>query len=148
MDCRVLGHMQHAGRGEREFAPEGGKRRGNGDHPSLRRMTGYLTLEDYGPVGDGGAVADRNGGLPWLCCPRFHSPALQCGIPDRALGGALTVAPEDRVKFRRFYEAGTGVPARDARPFRGGRPPASLRPHRCDPRRLDLARETKRRGPS
>ncbi|HSL00783.1 MAG TPA: glycoside hydrolase family 15 protein [Rubrobacteraceae bacterium] len=74
-------------------------------------VEGYLPLEDYGLIGDGAtaALVGRDGAVPWLCVPRFDSPALFCGILDRARGGAFTVAPRDLVESRQFYEPDTGV---------------------------------------
>jgi GH15 family glucan-1,4-alpha-glucosidase len=77
----------------------------------LRRVDGYLPLEDYGLIGDGttAALVGRDGEIPWLCVPRFDSPPLFCGILDRERGGAFTVAPEDLVESQQSYEPDTGV---------------------------------------
>jgi GH15 family glucan-1,4-alpha-glucosidase len=77
----------------------------------LQPVEGYLPLEDYGLIGDGTttALVGRDGAIPWLCVPRFDSPPVFCGILDAARGGALTVAPEDLVASRQFYEPDSGV---------------------------------------
>ena len=77
----------------------------------LRRVDGYLPLEDYGLIGDGttAALVGRDGEIPWLCVPRLDSPPLFCGILDRERGGAFTVAPKDLVESRQSYESDTGV---------------------------------------
>jgi alpha,alpha-trehalase len=79
-------------------------------HP-LRRHGGYLPLEDYGLVGDGAtaALVGRDGAIPWLCLPRFDSPALFCGLLDTDRGGAFTVAPDPLVAAGQRYEPDTGV---------------------------------------
>ncbi len=77
----------------------------------LQPVDGYLPLEDYGLIGDGAtaALVGRDGAVSWLCVPRFDSPPLFCAILDTAWGGAFTVAPEDLVESRQFYEPDSGV---------------------------------------
>ncbi|MDP8925342.1 MAG: glycoside hydrolase family 15 protein [Actinomycetota bacterium] len=77
----------------------------------LHPVDGYLPLEHYGLIGDGAtaALVGRDGAVSWLCAPRFDSPPLFCGILDAARGGAFTVAPEDLVESRQFYEPDSGV---------------------------------------
>jgi len=77
----------------------------------IEYVSGYLPLEDYGLIGDGStsALVGRDGTIPWLCVPRFDSSALFCGILDAARGGAFTIAPEDLIKSRQFYEPDSGV---------------------------------------
>ncbi len=78
---------------------------------SLRRVDGYLPIEDHGLVGDGttAALIGRDGGVSWLCAPRFDSPALFCGLLDRERGGAFSVAPEPLVGARQWYEPDSAV---------------------------------------
>ncbi|MDP8947586.1 MAG: glycoside hydrolase family 15 protein [Actinomycetota bacterium] len=78
---------------------------------ALRRIDGYLPLEDHGLTGDGttAALVGRDGAVSWLCVPRFDSPPLFCAILDAARGGAFTVAPEDLIESRQFYEPDSGV---------------------------------------
>ena len=77
----------------------------------LRRLDGYLPIEDYGLIGDGttAALVGRDGAIAWLCLPRFDSPPVFCSILDAAGGGAFTVAPDDLVESRQFYEPDSGV---------------------------------------
>jgi len=77
----------------------------------IRRIDGYLPLEDYGLIGDGAtaALVGRDGAISWLCVPRFDSAPLFCNILDASRGGAFTVAPEDLVESRQFYESDSGV---------------------------------------
>jgi GH15 family glucan-1,4-alpha-glucosidase len=77
----------------------------------IRRLNGYLPLEDYGLIGDGttAALVGSDGAISWLCVPRFDSPPLFCAILDTARGGAFTVAPEELVESRQFYEPDSGV---------------------------------------
>jgi hypothetical protein len=77
----------------------------------LQPVEGYLPLEDYGLIGDGttAALVGRDGAIPWLCVPRFDSPPVFCGILDAVRGGAFTVAPDDLVASRQFYEPDSGA---------------------------------------
>ena len=77
----------------------------------LRPIDGYLPIEDHGLIGDGttAALVGRDGAIVWLCVPRFDSPPLFCRLLDAKRGGAFTVAPEDPVESRQFYEPDTGV---------------------------------------
>jgi GH15 family glucan-1,4-alpha-glucosidase len=77
----------------------------------LRRCEGYVALEDMGLIGDGttSALVGLDGGVPWLCVPRFDSEPLFCGLLDHARGGCFTVAPEEVVEARQRYEPDTAV---------------------------------------
>ena len=78
---------------------------------AIRRIDGYLPIEDHGLIGDGStaALVGRDGAISWLCVPRFDSPPLFCAILDTKQGGAFTVAPEGLTESRQFYETDTGV---------------------------------------
>jgi alpha,alpha-trehalase len=77
----------------------------------LRLIAGYLPIEDHGLIGDGStaALVGRDGAVSWLCVPRFDSPPLFCRLLDAARGGTFTVAPEELVESRQFYEPDTVV---------------------------------------
>jgi len=77
----------------------------------LRRIDGYLPIEDHGLIGDGttAALIGRDGAVSWLCVPRFDSPPLFCRLLDAKRGGAFTVAPEELVEARQFYEPDSSV---------------------------------------
>ncbi len=77
----------------------------------LRRVDGYLPIEDYGLVGEGATAAliGRDGSLAWLCLPRFDSPPLFCSLLDRTHGGQFTVAPAGVLESRQFYEYDTAL---------------------------------------
>src|SRR5262252_9095869 len=72
---------------------------------------GYLPIEDHGLIGDGStaALVGRDGAISWMCAPRFDSPPLFCRILDVARGGAFTVAPENLIESRQYYEPDTAV---------------------------------------
>src|SRR5215475_12956481 len=72
---------------------------------------GYLPIEDHGLIGDGStaALVGRDGAISWMCAPRFDSPPLFCRILDAGRGGAFTVAPENLIESRQFYEPDTAV---------------------------------------
>ncbi|MFF9162561.1 glycoside hydrolase family 15 protein [Streptomyces longwoodensis] len=77
----------------------------------VRRLKGYLPLEDLGLIGDGttAALVGLDGSIPWMCLPRFDSDPLFCGLLDHARGGHFTLAPQDLVEARQRYEPDTGV---------------------------------------
>jgi GH15 family glucan-1,4-alpha-glucosidase len=72
---------------------------------------GYLPIEDHGLIGDGStaALVGRDGAISWMCAPRFDSPPLFCRLLDALRGGAFTVAPEELLESRQFYEPDTAV---------------------------------------
>ncbi len=72
---------------------------------------GYLPIEDHGLIGDGStaALVGRDGAISWMCVPRFDSPPLFCRILDARRGGAFTIAPEDLIESRQYYEPETAV---------------------------------------
>jgi GH15 family glucan-1,4-alpha-glucosidase len=72
---------------------------------------GYLPIEDHGLIGDGStaALVGRDGAISWMCAPRFDSPPLFCSLLDARRGGAFTVAPEELIESRQFYEPDTAV---------------------------------------
>jgi len=77
----------------------------------LRRIDGYLPIEDHGLIGDGttAALVGRDGAISWLCVPRFDSLPLFCHMLDARRGGAFIVAPEELVESRQFYAPDSGV---------------------------------------
>lgn len=77
----------------------------------IHRTDGYLPLEDYGLVGDGATAAliGRDGGVAWLCLPRFDSPPLFCSLLDAAQGGVFRVTLDDLRESRQFYELDSAV---------------------------------------
>ena len=64
-------------------------------------------LRDYALVADGerGALIDPRGEVAWLCAPRWHDPALFCGL----LGGRgrFAVTPVGRFVWGGYYEPGS-----------------------------------------
>jgi GH15 family glucan-1,4-alpha-glucosidase len=77
----------------------------------LRRLSGYLPLEDLGLIGDGAttALVGLDGSMPWLCVPEFDADPLFCGLLDHARGGQFSVTPEGVLEARQHYEPDTGV---------------------------------------
>ena len=77
----------------------------------IRRVDGYLPLEDYGLIGDGAAAAlvGRDGSIPWLCLPRFDDPPVFAALLDHARGGAFTLAPDEPFEARQYYRPDTAV---------------------------------------
>ena len=83
----------------------------NSEWKPLVQTDGYLPLEDYGLIGDGStaALVGRDGGISWLCLPRFDSAPLFCGILDAGRGGVFKIAPEGLAESRHYYEPDTAV---------------------------------------
>ena len=77
----------------------------------IHRADGYLSLEDYGLIGDGAtaALVGVDGSIPWLCIPRFDAEPLFCGLLDHARGGSFTIAPANLREGRQRYRPDTGV---------------------------------------
>jgi hypothetical protein len=77
----------------------------------LRVREGYPPLEDLGLIGDGATVAlvGLDGGIYWLCLPRFDSDPVFCGLLDRDRGGHFTITPDGLTEARQRYEPDTGV---------------------------------------
>jgi GH15 family glucan-1,4-alpha-glucosidase len=77
----------------------------------IQQTDGYLPIEDYGLVGDGATAAliGRDGGVGWLCLPRFDSPPLFCSLLDAAQGGVFRVTLDDLRESRQFYELDSAV---------------------------------------
>src|SRR5690242_5929822 len=64
-----------------------------------------------GLIGDGttSALVGLDGGIHWLCLPRFDSEPLFCGLLDHAKGGTFTVAPDEVTEARQRYEPDTAL---------------------------------------
>jgi GH15 family glucan-1,4-alpha-glucosidase len=77
---------------------------------SARREGDFLPIADYGLLSDCNSAAHvaRDGGIDWLCMPRFDSPALFSRILDPA-GGHWSIAPTAGYASRRRYLDGTLV---------------------------------------
>ncbi|WP_249645632.1 glycoside hydrolase family 15 protein [Nocardia sputi] len=77
----------------------------------IRKLDGYLRLEDYGLIGDGAtaALVGVDGSISWMCLPRFDAEPLFCGLLDHAQGGYFTVAPLGLTEARQRYQHDTGV---------------------------------------
>jgi alpha,alpha-trehalase len=83
----------------------------------VRRRDGYLALEDMGLIGDGttAALVGLDGGVEWLCVPRFDSEPLFCALLDHAGGGRFTVAPAEVLEARQRYEPDAAVLVTESR---------------------------------
>jgi Domain of unknown function (DUF5911)/Glycosyl hydrolases family 15 len=77
----------------------------------VRLREGYPPLEDLGLIGDGATVAlvGLDGGIYWLCLPRFDSEPVFCALLDRQRGGHFTISPDELTQARQHYEPDTGV---------------------------------------
>jgi alpha,alpha-trehalase len=77
----------------------------------VRRVDGYLPIEDHGLIGDGttSALVGRDGAISWMCVPRFDSDPLFTSLLGKENGGSFTIAPRGLVESRQYYHPGTGV---------------------------------------
>ena len=77
----------------------------------VRRLDGYLPLEDYGLIGDGqsAALVGLDGAVDWLCLPRFDGDPVFCSLLGRVNGGRFALAPDDLIEARQRYVPDTGV---------------------------------------
>jgi alpha,alpha-trehalase len=77
----------------------------------LRRVDGYLPLEDHALIGDGttAALVGRDGSIPWLCVPRFDSEAIFCSLLGAENGGCFRLEPEGLTESRQRYDGRTAV---------------------------------------
>jgi alpha,alpha-trehalase len=77
----------------------------------VQPVDGYLPIEDHGLIGDGRAAAlvARDGTIPWLCAPRFDSPAVFCALLDHRRGGAFRASVAGLEESRQYYHRDSGV---------------------------------------
>src|SRR5436309_1548394 len=71
-----------------------------------------VLLEDYGLIGDmqAAALVGRDGGVDWLCLPRFDSPSCFSALLGDERHGRWLVAPAGEVReTSRRYRPGTLV---------------------------------------
>jgi GH15 family glucan-1,4-alpha-glucosidase len=71
----------------------------------------YLPIEDYAAIGDlrSAALVSREGGIDWLCWPRFDSPSLFARLLDADRGGTFRIAPDGDFTATRKYLDATNV---------------------------------------
>jgi len=68
-------------------------------------------ISDYGIIGDSrsAALVNRDGGIDWLCWPRFDSASIFAALLDRERGGHWTVAPSTQYQTSRHYVSESNV---------------------------------------
>jgi GH15 family glucan-1,4-alpha-glucosidase len=72
----------------------------------------YLPIESYGIVGDlqTAALVGLDGGIDFLCLPRFDSPSVFAALLDAEKGGSFTVAPElTGARHKQIYLPDTNI---------------------------------------
>ena len=68
-------------------------------------------LGDHALIGDGAscALVGVDGGIAWLCLPRFDSPSVFASILDPERGGTCRVAPAGEFESLQAYDESTNV---------------------------------------
>ncbi|HEX5473061.1 MAG TPA: glycoside hydrolase family 15 protein [Vicinamibacterales bacterium] len=74
-------------------------------------MAGYLSIGDYGIIGDcrSAALVSRDGSIDWLCLPRFDSPSIFAALLDLRQGGCFRVGPTGDYRVTRRYVEASNV---------------------------------------
>ena len=75
------------------------------------RRDGYLSIENYGVIGDGRALAlvGLDGAIDWMCLPHLDSPSTLAALLDPERGGRFVVAPETPFTAEHAYVERTNV---------------------------------------
>jgi len=75
------------------------------------RTTGYLPIEEYAAIGDGGAFAlvGSDGAIDWSCLPQLDSPSVFGAILDPERGGSYILRPTVAFETERHYVERTNV---------------------------------------
>ena len=78
---------------------------------ALQSRNGYLPIEDHGLIGDGStaALVGRDGGVKWLCIPRFDSQPAFAALLDSHIGGEFAIRPARLQASCQRYVDDTGV---------------------------------------
>jgi GH15 family glucan-1,4-alpha-glucosidase len=78
---------------------------------AMQSRDGYLPIEDHGLIGDGStaALVGRDGGVKWLCIPRFDSQPAFAALLDSHLGGEFAIRPSRLRASCQRYVNDTGV---------------------------------------
>jgi GH15 family glucan-1,4-alpha-glucosidase len=84
---------------------------GDSDRPRSSLGNGYLTISDYGLIGDcrSAALVSRDGSLDWLCFPRFDSPSIFGALLDAHTGGRFRIQPTSEFRSTRRYVPDTNI---------------------------------------
>lgn len=71
----------------------------------------YPPIGDYAIIGDSrsAALVSRDGGVDWLCWPRFDSASVFAALLDRRRGGRFVVRPTSSYRSGRRYLPGTVI---------------------------------------
>jgi GH15 family glucan-1,4-alpha-glucosidase len=71
----------------------------------------YPPITSYALIGDGrsAALIGQDGGLDWLCLPRFDSPWFFGALLDRTVGGTFCIRPREAFHSVRRYVPDTNV---------------------------------------
>ncbi|HTW13394.1 MAG TPA: glycoside hydrolase family 15 protein [Solirubrobacteraceae bacterium] len=88
---------------------------------AIRRVDGYLPIEDYAAIGDGRSIAlvGRDGSVDWMCLPEMDSPSVFGALLDPVDGGSFSLAPAIPYSAHRRYVSRTNVLITDFRTEQG-----------------------------
>jgi pentatricopeptide repeat protein len=77
----------------------------------VRRVDGFVPIEDYGVIGDGRTVAliASDGQVDWWPVPTLDSPPVCAAILDPPQGGVIKLSPVGEFSSHRHYREGTNV---------------------------------------
>ncbi len=76
-----------------------------------QRIDGYLSIEDYGVIGDSRSLAlvGLDGTIDWMCVPELDSPSLFAALLDPERGGRFELRPEIAFTSEQRYLERTNV---------------------------------------
>src|SRR4051794_697500 len=77
----------------------------------MQRQDGYAAVGDYALISDQrtAALVAKDGGIDWMCAPRFDAEPLFARLLDPDGGGACELSPTEAFETERCYLEDTNV---------------------------------------